>query len=170
MNFATNSRIEWRVSLFQSNLRSDTTWFLLGSCVRIVHVLSVANLSTSAAICALGDYAGDRDRLRILETLLIAGLFGVPLQSHAPEKKKKKKQHGPATAAPLQEGRFWKRSETKRRTPLKMSLLLLLLLFLFFEDRTAPRRRLSRRVISGKGLKHKSEFFAYTLQDWRGNA
>ena len=31
----------------------------------------------------------------------------------------------------------------------------------FFEDRTAPRlRRLSRRVISGKSLKHQSEFFA----------
>ena len=29
------------------------------------------------------------------------------------------------------------------------------------KDRTAPRRRrLSRRVISGKGLKQKSEFFA----------
>ena len=31
----------------------------------------------------------------------------------------------------------------------------------FFKDRTALRRRgLSRRVISGKGLKHQSEFFA----------
>ena len=33
--------------------------------------------------------------------------------------------------------------------------------FSFFEDRTAPRqRRLSRKVVSGKGLKQKSEFFA----------
>ena len=35
------------------------------------------------------------------------------------------RQNDPATAAPLQEGGFWKRSETKKRTPLIMSLLLL---------------------------------------------
>ena len=40
-------------------------------------------------------------------------------------------------------------------------LFFLLFFFPFFKDRTAPRRRrLSRRVISGKGLKQKSEFFA----------
>ena len=35
------------------------------------------------------------------------------------------------------------------------------LFFLFFEDRTAPRQRgLSRKVVSGKGLKQKSELLS----------
>ena len=42
------------------------------------------------------------------------------------------RQNGPATARPFQEGRFWKRSETKKRTPLKMSLLLLYVFLSFW--------------------------------------
>ena len=44
----------------------NATWFLLGSGVRIVHVLSLSihnTFSTSAAICALGDNRSDRNRV-----------------------------------------------------------------------------------------------------------
>ena len=87
-------------------------------------------------------------------------------RSHATQKRYLAlRKHGSATRHSISPSRAAQR-QARAFAPrgavcLSLSLSFSLFLLFFFEDRTAPRqRRLSRKVVSGKGLKQKIEFFA----------